>query len=357
MRRILAVLFAFMVLMWSSSSFATTTSHRSTGDRASRRLSRQETQFVRAELKVARPRGRGPKWGAIAIRYLGGNDKELQIQIFRVNASGRISNVAEESYTLLLGGGGDFRWERARYGRGYLVRAIDLVSGQTVLQQTYVPIRDYEGYVLTIADDGTPPAAQQLANLQHQIDGLQAQLGDAGTQNTALQSQVTVLQSRVDSLQAALAQTDVHFVVTASTLGAASGRARTGMDDLFDLAVSSTAQYDSPMDAFEFAFDGPTLAGIGYFTAGLVDANSNWIWQVNCYADAAGKCTGTIYPSYYLATGTTKHFKLRLNSSSFLNQTNVADGLKVVLKNVTSYNGAASYGLQAPVTAFDGNYE
>jgi hypothetical protein len=139
------------------------------------------------------------------------------------------------------------------------------------------------------------------------------------------------------------AQTTLRTKLTlsASLIGAGSGRTRQGTDDLANLNFVADSAYQVAVSTVTLKFTGLAISnGSTAFTVDLIDSNTNAAWassaQATCTPGAGNSCSVTFNPTStnganVISAGTTKATKIRANSSSFFNGASVSDSASVLI--------------------------
>jgi hypothetical protein len=160
--------------------------------------------------------------------------------------------------------------------------------------------------------------------------------------------------------------------LTATLLGAASGRTRVAVDEVANLNFAANAADDLILLSVTVRLTGAAVSGAANFTADLIDAGTNASWgtsaQVTCSSAAAASCTaaftGASSPNFTITRGTTKVVKLRINSANFVNAANTSDSLSAIIDINTGlkWNDRTTDNInweafQIPITLVNVSYE
>ncbi len=148
---------------------------------------------------------------------------------------------------------------------------------------------------------------------------------DSNTQVTATTSSST--QTLTSNIQTALR---TKLTPALGTLGATSNRTRQANDDIGTITITADANYGVELKTLQIKFSGAALgSGATGITLSLVDSDTgSTITSTTSATNATTTGLGMTLPTPYLVTqGTSKVFKLRVDSTAFANVANTSDSL------------------------------
>jgi hypothetical protein len=157
------------------------------------------------------------------------------------------------------------------------------------------------------------------------------------------------------------------LTLASSLLGASSGRTRSAVDDIATITFTADAGYQVTVNTVSLKFQGLAVSNGTAFTVDLIDANTNAAWgssaQANVTSGAGNSATATFSPQAIVSAGSSKQVKVRVNSSSFFNQSQTADSLSVTVNaagDLTWSDGTTNFNLETtlvPFTVVNVSYE
>lgn len=163
---------------------------------------------------------------------------------------------------------------------------------------------------------------------------------DSNTQVTATTSSSTQILS--SNIQTALR---TKLTPALGTLGATSNRTRQANDDIGTITVTADANYGVELKSLQIKFSGAALAAglSSALSLALVDSDTgSTIVSTSSIVNATTTGLSMVLGTPYLVTqGTAKVFKLRVDSSSFVNAANTSDSLSWQLGSTSALTWAS----------------
>lgn len=147
--------------------------------------------------------------------------------------------------------------------------------------------------------------------------------------------------------------------LSATTLGATSGRTRSAVDELATITFTADAGYQVTVNTVSLKFQGMAVSSGTQFTVDLIDANTNGAWgsssQASVTSGSGNSGTATFSPQAVVSAGSSKQVKVRVSSTNFFNQSQSSDSLSVTVNaagDVTWSDGTSNFNLETTVVPF-----
>lgn len=130
-----------------------------------------------------------------------------------------------------------------------------------------------------------------------------------------------------------------------SPIGATTGRVRTVADDVFRINITANSAFEIHLEQLAPLIFGTASPG-GYYEViddlngevsgrGWLSLNGNIAWEV--FGEPS-------FGEYFVTAGTTRTFRVRVNSTLFHNQAGVADNLTISLPNLCDFKWDTTFG-------------
>jgi len=207
-----------------------------------------------------------------------------------------------------------------------------------VADYTTSPASANHNYVIELAGTGDVRAFGQSSNASATVNGIS-----------------TVLASNVQTLQR------TKITVALAPLGSATSRVRTSTDDIASLALTVDPAYGSYFKSVLFKVSGAAVPNSGNMTLSLIDNDTGGVVASSTVAVATATSTGVtltvanpsnwVNTPYLITQGSTKNYRVRVDSSGFLNGANTSDSFSIQIPTAASvvYASQDDSGFSSPL--------